>query len=127
MYCASSPSAGDVDRKVRLAERAAQCAGQIGFVLDDKHSHGFVAGLRGVLGFVFDAEVVEHAPSSRRRSRCPTLGALPRGMRSRSAEHADAPEIHTDLSALLKNFQRVPRIRIELETVLALEREYDCR
>ena len=54
---------GDVDGKVRLAERTAQRAGQIGLILDDEHSHCFLIAAGAVwriLGFVFDAEVVEH-------------------------------------------------------------------
>ena len=108
---------------MRLAERAAQRAGQIGLILDDEHSHGFLRGaarrLARVFGFILDAEVVEH---HRRVAAGPDSDA---GAGARQAvalaEHADAAEIHANLSALLENLQRVPRVGIELEVVLALE------
>ena len=107
--------------KCASLERTAQRAGQIGLILDDEHSHGFVdAGAAvGVFGFVLDAEVVEHhrgiaaGPQPDARARARQAVAL--------AEHADAAEIDANLSALLENLQRVPGIGIELQIVLALE------
>src|SRR5687768_17034385 len=72
-----------------------------------------------ILGFVLDPEVVEH-DGGITASPQPDAGAGTRQAVT-LGEDADAAEVHANLAAFLKHLQGVPRVRIELEVVLALD------
>ena len=77
------PIRSDVDGKVRLVERTAQCAGQIGLILDDEHSHGFLIAAGGVSSVSSSMRKSSNMTVESPPVQSPTL-ALARGRRSRS-------------------------------------------
>ena len=89
----------DVDGKVRLAERTAQRARQIGLILDDEHSHGFggVAAPVGVLSVSSSMRKSSNMTVESPRGPQPDAGAGARQAIA-LAEDADAAEVHADLA-----------------------------